>query len=612
MQAENPSGVLAVLTDLEQQHGTLALDDQLPSLYVFKGVALFELNRLREAVTTFHQAVAANPQEVRAWINLIQTQSGIGENPDQAIRAVEMLTGKPFLLGRFDQVLWQDLELHVERNYRNARACLASRDETYCDSNSISATIVRIDDPMFVREMNELFWQFSLGNRSARAMPALPPSASLKHTGKTTLNLGIILTRFDASPVPILAQGFFAALMRRGDVHLTAFVMTDQHHITAPWVENMMTSFHQIFYFDKLSAEECAAVIHAQHIDVLVEMNGLGLQTGLTIMAYRPALVQMSYLGDPYSVGSHHIDYFVGDPVASPPESAVAAFTERLLLLPASYMMTSHAVWQPSVLSEPRLAKHELAKYLEMKVPASAAHWKHKVLLGSFHGHSKVDPEVFGLWMNILRRAPQGYLVLSSNKRSGTFVSAQTNINRLQQAAFHGINQQVNFLAVLQPDVHLHVKTTFDLFLDTLIKNGHSTTVDAVWAGIPVVGLRDQVMMAARSSASITHYLGSDHGMVPSLKAYEDLVIAMISSPRKLAAWRKESEQRRSTSSFFDIASLTEEMVSMFHGAVEANQFGHCVADDGFCEHTKRRPSVYEESGGNAQFHLFASYARDP
>lgn len=319
------------------------------------------------------------------------------------------------------------------------------------------------------------------------------------------------------------------------------------------------------------------------------------------------ASIQLTFRDDPYTIGSPQIDYCLGDPIASPPEFAAAAFTERLVLLPHPYLISSYASWQPKVLTMKRIDKSSITNYLSLP-PQQRKQWQDTVLFGSFHGPTKIDPTIFHVWMNILRNVPRGYLVLFGGDKY-----REANTNRLNYARHYGLNiDQINFLRVAKWDEHLHMKSAFDLFLDTIVKNGHTTTVDAAYAGVPIVGLGSRVPVSGRSTASVTHYLGADQGIVYSLKEYEDMV-TMLSKSRYgaqvLKGWRREGELARKRSTVFDIDFQTRSLVDAFEAMVD---IGVVVnrSSASFQYRTRRYP--YSEWGGFSHFHMFASFARDP
>lgn len=626
LQSEQTEKVLILLEEVESYHHSLIIDSPtIPSFYTYRGVALFELNRIHEAVISFRQAVEINPMELRAWMNLLQILPSIGEDCEDVLLKIEELGGYPILYTRYERGYWSNLEsLQAEQDVR-AMACVSQPHPTTCTGESITPALIDSEKIELLKRVNEVFWKFSIENRSIAILPRRHTISALNNdlidgrkesnrdvkeelksssisgrrltSNNMRLSMGIILQGVGPGPVQSLAQGFFHHLNKRGDIRLELFVLSRTNGQQWPtWLTDMLNQFHQIHYLDNVSPKEAAYLMHQRNLDVIMEMTGLSLPSGLPALAYRPAPVQISFIGDPYTLGAAEtIDYFMTDAVSCPVEYGEQAFSERLALLPGPYLLSSHANWQSSLLTTPPPTKTEVAVHFRKIANGDLAgeNWEERILLGAFHGTVKIDPTVFHLWMNILRRAPHSTLVTTSGKYSDFLA------NRLKEINFHGAtNEQVVLLEGLPWDQHIMVKSGLDLYLDTLIKNGHTTTVDAMWAGLPIIGLEGRKAVGTRSTASLVHYLDSTLGLVPSLKAYEDLVISLIGTDKgrsRLNVWKKEARRLRMQSRVFDIEYISDEVVTLCEATLEL----------------QTRNSTWPKFLVKKKYHVFASYARE-
>ena len=118
------------------------------------------------------------------------------------------------------------------------------------------------------------------------------------------------------------------------------------------WAQNVTGSLPpgRISLLHGMSASQAAQRIRGDGIHVLVELDGRTVNSGLPILALRPAPVQVSFLGYALSTGSDHVDYFVGDRAATSPDLLAGAFSERLILMPHSYLPTDYSALQGHVL----------------------------------------------------------------------------------------------------------------------------------------------------------------------------------------------------------------------------------------------------------------------
>eukprot|EP01034_Spumella_vulgaris_P025247 gene25247-31680_t len=419
-----------------------------------------------------------------------------------------------------------------------------------------------------------------------------------------------------ACPISVLTQDMFKRFDKKR-IRVVCFLLQSSnvqtlHH---QWQRDMLLSFgtDNVVSLQGMTSEAAAFAIAAHRVGVLVDMNGLSLHSGLLIMGHRPAPVQMSFLGDPYTSGVAFVDYFVSDALATPPDFTADHFTEKLLLLSACYLVNSHAAWLPQVPLSPRHSKteliaqvHDSAQYLDLDGPR---HFdpSSSVLLGAFHGFVKIDPSVVHVWTNVLRRCggqQQCYLAMNNNKAS----DSMRNLQRITE--YHGVrSHNLLFLNQSAWDEHVTRKGALDLFLDTSLKNGHTTTVDALYAGLPVVGLRGMDSAHQRSTESLTHFTGSDAGMTSSMKQYEDRVVeltATVRGRRRLAAWRGHSEVMRRESSLFDTQHFVDKFADLLQVTVDLRYISELIS---IGESTCAEGRVKCERP-NKKFHVFASNVR--
>lgn len=183
------------------------------------------------------------------------------------------------------------------------------------------------------------------------------------------------------------------------------------------------------------------------------------------------------------------------------------------------------------------------------------------MLLGAFHGHSKITPMVFQVWTNILRSAGNSRLVMSqpSSTAALTNLISELNYAGIMTQSSSNSSSRVLILPHTGWFEHVYYKSAVDVYMDTIVKNGHTTTLDAAWGGIPIVGLAGQSRATQRSTESISRYLFGDLdnscGLVYSLKEYEDTVIALIATRRgrrRLQHWKRIARLMRLHSSFFN------------------------------------------------------------
>lgn len=279
------------------------------------------------------------------------------------------------------------------------------------------------------------------------------------------------------------------------------------------------------------SLGESYCAICADSLNVLVDLQGFTGFSRMSLMALRPAPIQVNYLGFPGTTGADFIDYLIGDVVVMPPEHA-ASYSEKGVILPRCFLPvdTSQA---PSTNRGTR-ADHGL--------PESG------IVFGAFNNSYKLEPQVFDVWMRILKQVPGSVLWLSP-------VTAPIDRNLRAEATARGIAGERLVFARKIPEKadHLARHALADLFLDTLIYNGHTTVADALWAGLPVLTCPGETF-ASRVGASLLTAAGLPELIAPNLAAYEATAARLGNSRDELLKLKERLSSSRRTSPLFDTA----------------------------------------------------------
>jgi predicted O-linked N-acetylglucosamine transferase (SPINDLY family) len=204
--------------------------------------------------------------------------------------------------------------------------------------------------------------------------------------------------------------------------------------------------------------------IRSERIDILIDLAGHTSSHRLGVFALGAAPVQASFLGYPHSTGLSSIDWLIGDPIVSPAEHA-PLFSEGIAQLPGSVFCWSPVDDYP--LPPPR--------------PADAP-----LVLGSFNNIMKLSPRTIALWASLLHDLPDATLLLKApslgdasviQRFSGLFAAAGIDPERL---AFEGPSELGEMMQRYG---------AIDIALDPTPYNGGTTTLQALWMGVPVISL---------------------------------------------------------------------------------------------------------------------------
>lgn len=303
--------------------------------------------------------------------------------------------------------------------------------------------------------------------------------------------------------------------------------------------------FHEVA---ALNDAELARQIHADGIDLLVDLKGYTAGSRTAVLMARPAPVQVSYLGYPGTLGGDFCDYLISDDFITPPGSA-GHYSEALACLPHSYQPHGRA---RALAAAPSRA--------EAGLPEQG------LVLCCFNQSWKFTPEVFALWCRLLAQLPGSVLWLLKNE------GAQGNLRR--EAMQRGISPE---RLVFAPDAaqpqHLARLALADLVLDTSPYNAHTTGSDALWAGVPMVTCAGQTF-ASRVAGSLLHAVGLPELVTNSLADYEALALGLCSEPGRLAALRQKLAGLRAGAPLFDVPAYTRALEALFEAMWARHQAG--------------------------------------
>ncbi|MEA4839128.1 MAG: tetratricopeptide repeat protein [Rhodospirillaceae bacterium] len=293
----------------------------------------------------------------------------------------------------------------------------------------------------------------------------------------------------------------------------------------------MKATFDRFVDIRPLPFEDAARRIQDDDIDILVDLTGHTRTSRSVIAAFRPAPIQVSYLGFPGTMGAGFIDYIITDPYLTPMDDQ-PFFTEKIVHLPDGY--------QPSD-SKRRAASTSRAA---QGLPENA------LVFAAFNNNYKISADVFDIWMRLLKEAPGSALWLLADTPY-----TETNLRREAQA--RGIDaERLVFAGRVKFEEYLGRLALADLFLDCHPYNAGATANDALWMGLPVLTCSGETYVS-RMAGSLLTTLGLPELITHSLPDYEARALELIRDPGRLAAIRAKLAERRETSALFDTPRYT-------------------------------------------------------
>jgi predicted O-linked N-acetylglucosamine transferase (SPINDLY family) len=468
---------------LEQYESILAVDRQHPDSLAGRGRALAGLKRHREAVGCFGQALRQQPDHPFALQGLVRSSAEACDWTTMSRRLPELASR----VARGSPVDPLDLIAHY-------------------------------DDPVLHRRCAENFIK-----RTFPEMPSRLWRGEIWRNQK--IRIGYVATGFHEHPTAYLTAELIELHDRkRFEVYGFSLGPDDRSGIRAR-LKRSFDGFHDL---RPHTDEDAARLLSELRLDIIVDRSGHTPNARPGIFARRPGPIQVNYIGYPGTLGADFYDYVIADETVLPFDQQ-ANYVERIVHLPESYLVNDTKRFSNSV----AVSREDFG------LPANG------FVFCCFNLTSKITPQIFDIWMRLLRQKAGSVLWLLR-----THPETQENLGK--EAAARGVDPaRIVYADRVGLDKHLARHALADLFLDTLPYNAHTTANDALLTGLPVVTCLGAAF-AGRVAASLLKAIGLQELITDNLDDYETCARKLAEDPALLAELRGRLAVNRSSHPLFD------------------------------------------------------------
>lgn len=516
-----------------------------------RGNALHRCGRSAEAIAQYDAVLARTPAHVAAAFNRATVLRSLGRRAEAAAAFdyvlalnrdhVEALHG----LG----VLLQEMRLHADAaacfahlvdvapSYPHALGNLANARAQCCAWDERAALTSRIEDAVRAGEPACLPFIFmtlvddpaaqlrcASSHMAARHPPTASPLWRDERYGHARLRIAYLSADFRDHAVAFLTAGLFEQHDRSRVEVIGISFGGGAGTLLRERIERACDRFFDV---RGRTDAEIAQLIRELEVDVAVDLMGSTGESRSSILAHRPAAVQVNYLGYPGTMGAPYIDYLLADRVVVP-EHEARHYAERIAYLPDSFQAND----------DRRVIADLAATRASVGLPDDA------FVFCCFNAGYKITPMMFDAWMRVLRRVPGSVLWLIGGEPI-----VEHNLRR--EARERGADaDRLVFLPRLPYADYLAHFALADLFLDTLPFNAGTTASDALWGGLPVLTVAGR-SFAARMAASLLGAVGLPEFATTSLAEYEERAVQLAQDAGTLATARARLREQRMTLPLF-------------------------------------------------------------
>ena len=556
----------------EMENASRALLARLPqSPFGWKGLGTALLEQGKDAVQALQQAAHLMPSDQESWNNLGNALQNVGRPQDAVIcyqNAINLLPAYaeahcglgPALssTGRLDEAaasckralilnpaypmahnnLGNTLRdsRHPDRAIVSYRRALAIDSEFTMSRGNLLMTsqyLANIDRAEVLAEHQRYGAQFE-----TRLKPHWPKHANLRDPGKR-LKIGYVSGDFRSHAVTYFMEPVFA---HHDKTQFEIFAYSNNLKRDAYTDKMQACADHWLCCADMTDMQLAQRVL-SDGIDILIDLAGHTAQNRLPVFAYKPAPVQITYLGYPGTSGLTAMDYRLTDHYTEPAGSgADRYYTEKLLRLPDSIWCYRISDAMPAVSPLPALANGYLT-------------------FGSLNNINKINQECIALWAALMQRLPTSRLLMATVAEGAMREQLRT------QFAAHGIAAgRIDFCGQL-PAHEFHMKLQeVDISLDPFPVNGATTTCESLWLGVPVLTLIGERFLS-RAGWSILNTAGMPEFAAESPEQLIEIAAELAADLPKLAERRATMREHLRATPLFDQQRFTRNLESMYREA---------------------------------------------
>ena len=346
---------------------------------------------------------------------------------------------------------------------------------------------------------------------------------------KKLLKVGFLCGEIRNHPTFYLIKNLFIN-MRKSD--LSIYMFSYNHNDKEK--DYIKKNFNEFIDITNLNFVDGHAKIKSYQLDILIDLTTIISHNRIKMLDNSIAKIIIAYLAFPGTTGNRIYDYILTDKIVTP-QNIQKYYDERFLYLPDSYQSNNG-----------KINTKINTKRESYNLPYNST------ILGCLNQSFKLEPVFFNIWIDIMQEHENTCLWLldegpEMKNNILNFIENRVDSNR------------IIFAKKVTYEEHLERIQHIDIALDTRIYNGHTTTIEMIQAGIPLVTLKGN-HFASRVSASIINVLGMNQLVANSHSEYRDKIVSLISKDYRTLI-KNEIFEKLKNSKLLDIKYFSDNFI---------------------------------------------------
>ena len=511
---------------IEYYNNAISFDNKFYNAYFNRGNAKQKMNLLTESIQDYTEAIRIHNNYAEAYVARGNSLRNLNKLSDTLKDYEKGYKINPNYQNLFGNIFYIKKNLCDWKNYKNEYLFLNNNIQKENKMINPFISLSTFDSLEIQKKMAREHFQKKLKKKNNLSNNILFKNIKIKDK----IRVGYYSSDFKNHAMSQLLAGLFET-HNRDDFEIIGFSLIQNKSDDVK--ERIIKSFDTFIDVSTKSEKEIAEISRNLHIDIAVDLMGYTKSNRFEIFIEKCAPIQINFLGYPGTLGSDCIDYIIADKTLISKEDE-KYYSEKIIYLPDTYQSND----SKRIISEKKFSRKDF------NLPDD------KFIFCCFNKKYKIDPNMFEIWMNILKKANNSVLWLLDDENEST-------TNLLYETELRNVDpKRIIFSKKISTHDHLARHSLADLFLDTFPYGAHTTASDALWSGLPIITKRGN-SFASRVASSLLKAISMDNLITSTDQEYQDLAVKLATDKKELNLIKDKLSKNIKTEPLFNTVLFT-------------------------------------------------------
>ena len=511
---------------IEYYNNAISFDNKFYNAYFNRGNAKQKMNLLTESIKDYTEAIRINNNYAEAYVARGNSLRSLNKLSDTLRDYEKGYKINPNYQNLFGNIFYIKKNLCDWKNYYNEHLFLNNNIQKENKIINPFISLSTFNSSKIQKKIATEHFQKKFKKKISVSKNILFKNINIKDK----IKIGYYSSDFKNHAMSQLLAGLFET-HNRDEFEIIGFSLIQNKNDEMK--ERIIKSFDTFIDVSTKSEKEIAEISRNLNIDIAVDLMGYTKSNRFEIFIEKCAPIQINFLGYPGTLGSDCIDYIIADKTLISKEDE-EYYSEKIIYLPDTYQSND----SKRIISKKKFSRKDF------NLPDD------KFIFCCFNKKYKIDPNMFEIWMNILKKVNNSVLwLLDDENESTTNLLFETELKNVDP-------KRIIFSKKIPTHEHLARHSLADLFLDTFPYGAHTTASDALWSGLPVLTKKGN-SFASRVASSLLKAISMDELITSTDQEYQDLAVKLATDKKQLNLIKDKLSKNIKTEPLFNTVLFT-------------------------------------------------------